>query len=412
VQTHFWKKENLILQGNKAKKIPDIHGEKIMTADNIKTVAVLGAGDMGHGIAEVALIAGYKVILRDIKDEFVQKGAKRINESLAKLVKKGKVPEDHFEKIKTELLVPCVDLADAVKNADLVIEVIPEVLDLKKEVFKQIDEYAPEHTILASNTSSISITDIASATKRPDKVMGLHFFNPVVIMKLVEVIKAKKTSEETMKAGYDFCLKINKLPVRVEKDVPGFLVNRVNAPTHVLRGCTIDQGIATPEEIEAVMRKTGMPMGPFELLDFVGLEVHRHVLLYYAENLHPEYKPYRLLDEKVNAGNYGKKTGKGFFDWSNGRPEIDLTKATDKFDPADVTAVQINEALKLVEMGVCKIDDIDKAMLNASALKEGPMASARKIEPANLVKRLEGLSKKFNKEIFKPVKMIVEGTYK
>ncbi len=383
-----------------------------MNVDNIKTVTVLGAGDMGHGIAEVALIAGYKVVLRDIKDEFVQKGVTRINESLTKLVQKGKVSEDHFKKIKSELLVPCVDLADAVKDADLVIEVIPEIVDLKKETFKQIDEYAPAHAILASNTSSISITDIASVTKRPDKVLGLHFFNPVVIMKLVEVIRAEKTSDETINTAYDFVLKINKIPVRVEKDVPGFIVNRVNAPTHILRGCIIDEGIALPEEIDALMRKNGLAMGPFELLDFVGLEVHRHVLLYYAENIHSDYKPYRMLDEKVNAGNFGKKTGKGFFDWSNGRPAIDISKATDKFDPADVTAVQINEAAKLIEMGVCKIADIDKALLNASALKKGPMEIAKEIEPAELIKRLNGLAKKFNKEIFKPAKMIIDGTYR
>jgi enoyl-CoA hydratase/3-hydroxyacyl-CoA dehydrogenase len=344
--------------------------------------------------------------------EFVDKGVKRIHDSLKKLVEKGKVSGELYTRIQSELLVPVVDLKEAVSSADLVIEVIPELVELKKETFAQIDRFAPKHAILASNTSSISITDIASATTRPENVVGLHFFNPVVIMKLVEVIRAKKTSNETMDTAVAFCHKINKIPVRAEKDVPGFIVNRVNAPAHILRGCFLDQGIIQPEELDALMRKKGLPMGPFELLDFVGLDVHRHVLLYYAENIHPEYKPYRALDEKIKAGNYGKKTGRGFYDWSNGRPEIDMSKATDKVDLVDITAVQINEATKLVEMGVCAIDDIDKAMLNASGLKVGPMAVAKAMAPEDLTIRLEKLAERFNKEIFKPTQMIKDGTYR
>ncbi|MCP4714047.1 MAG: NAD(P)-binding domain-containing protein, partial [Deltaproteobacteria bacterium] len=179
-----------------------------MNIDDIKTIAVIGAGDMGHGIAEVALIAGYKVFLRDINQESVDKGVSRMNSSLEKLVSKGKVPTEHFEKIKSELMVPCTDLEKAVREADLVIEAIPELMDLKKETFKIMDAVAPAHTIFASNTSTMKITEIASATNRPEKVLGLHYFNPVVIMKLVEVIKGEKTTEETMQIGYDFVEKI------------------------------------------------------------------------------------------------------------------------------------------------------------------------------------------------------------
>ena len=178
-----------------------------MNIDDIKTIAVVGAGDMGHGIAEVALIAGYKVFIRDINQEFVDRGVGRINASLKKLVSKGKVPADHFEKIKSELMVPCTELEEAVKEADLVIEAIPEIMDLKKETFKVMDAAAPAHTIFASNTSTMKITEIAAATKRPEKVLGLHYFNPAVIMKLVEVIKGEKTAEETMQIGYDFVIK-------------------------------------------------------------------------------------------------------------------------------------------------------------------------------------------------------------
>ncbi|MDY6790463.1 MAG: 3-hydroxyacyl-CoA dehydrogenase NAD-binding domain-containing protein [Thermodesulfobacteriota bacterium] len=383
-----------------------------MNIGDLKTVSVIGAGDMGHGIAEVALLAGYKVFLRDIKQEFVDKGAQRIKDSLKKLLARGNLAQELYDTIESGLLAPVMDMKDAVKDADLVIEVVPEVVGLKKDVFAEVESFAPHHAILASNTSSISITDIATATTRPEKVVGLHFFNPVVIMKLVEVIKAEKTSEETMDVAYEFCLKINKIPVRAEKDVPGFIVNRINAPAHILRGCFLDDGIVEPEELDALMRKEGFPMGPCELLDFVGLDVHRHVLLYYAENLHSDYKPYRALDELVNAGNYGKKTGKGFYDWSKGRPDIDLSKATDKIDPLDITAVQINEATKLVEMGVCCLEDIDVAILNAGGLKVGPMEIAKKINPAELTCRLEKLDEKFKKEIFQPTDTIRKGTYR
>ena len=383
-----------------------------MNIDDVKTLSVLGAGDMGHGIAEVALIAGFKVYLRDIKQEFVDKGAKRIDESLKKLVEKGKVASDQYDRINAELIHPCVDLKEAVQGADLVIEVAPEVLEIKKEIFREVDQLAPSHAILASNTSTMSISDISSATNRPEKVLGLHFFNPVVIMKLVEVTRGKLTSEETMKIGYDFGKKLGKIPVRVEKDVPGFIVNRINSPAHVLRGCILDSGIAEPEEYDALARKNGAPMGPFELWDYVGIDIGLNVMLYYEKTLHPDYKPYRFLKEMVEKGNLGKKTGKGFYDWSNGRPEIDISKASDKVDLTDVTAVQINEATKLVEMGVCPIEDIDLAVVNGSGMKVGPIALAQDMDPAELTQRLEKLSKDFKKEIFLPTKMVREGTYR
>ena len=383
-----------------------------MKIDDIKTLAVLGAGDMGHGIAEVALLAGFKVFLRDIKQEFVDKGVNRIDASVKKLVEKGKVTSEHYTKIREELLQPCLTIKEAVQEADLVIEVIPEIPDLKKETFKEVDQQAPSHALLASNTSAISISDMATATKRQEKFLGLHFFNPVVLMKLVEVIRGKQTSDETMNVGYDFCLKLNKVPVRVEKDVPGFLVNRINAPANLLRGCILDQGIAKPEEIDALAIKNGAVMGPFELLDFVGIDVSQHVYAYYEQNLHPDYKLPQVLEGMIKQKHFGKKTGKGFYDWSKGRPKIDISKATDKVDLMDATAVQINEATKLIEMGVCKLEDVDVAMINGTGIKVGPMAIAKDQDPAELTRRLEGLAEKFKKEIFKPTQMIRKGTFK
>jgi len=383
-----------------------------MNIDDIKTIAVIGAGDMGHGIAEVALIAGYKVYLRDINQEFVDKGVGRIIASLEKLVSKEKVPAAHFDKIKKELMIPCTDLAEAVKEADLVIEAIPELMDLKRETFKAMDAAAPAHTIFASNTSTMKITDIASATSRPEKVLGLHYFNPAVIMKLVEVIKGEKTSDEAMQIGYDFVVKNSKVPVKVHKDVPGFIVNRVQAPSGVLLGCILDKKIEEPEAVDAVLRNLGSPMGPYETMDYTGLDISYHGSAYFAEAIHEDFRAGETLTAKVKANDLGKKTGKGLFDWSFGRPEIDLSKASDTFDPMDLVAVNANEATKIVAQGACALEDVDTASINGTGSPFGPMALIKGMEPADLTKRLEGLAENFGKEIFKPTQMIKDGSYK
>lgn len=383
-----------------------------MNVEDIKAVAVIGAGDMGHGIAEVALMAGYTVYLRDINQEFVDRGVARIDESLAKLVSKEKVSAEHHKKIMSELLKPCVDLTEAVREADLIIEAVPEIMKLKKETFAAINEATQPHTLMASNTSTMKITEIGSLTTRPEKVLGLHYFNPAVLMNLVEVIRGDKTSDETMQVAFDFVKKNGKVPVRVEKDVPGFIVNRVQAPSGLLLTSIVDEGIAQPEEIDALMRKLGMPMGPFELMDYTGLDVSYHGRHYYAKAIHPDFGPGRTIEAKFKAGELGKKTGKGFFDWSKGRPEIDESKATDKLDPMDLVAVQVNEATKLIEMGVCSAEDVDTAIVNGTGNAVGPMSMAKGMDPADLTKRLEGLAGKFNKEIFKPTNMIKEGKYR
>lgn len=383
-----------------------------MKVEDIKTVAVLGAGDMGHGIAEVSLIAGYRVFLRDVKKEFVDKGVSRIIESLEKLVNKGKVEPDHFETIKNELLVPCVDLEEAVREADLVIEAIPEIMELKKETFRIVDNAAPSHAILASNTSTMSISEIASVTKRPEKFVGLHYFNPAIIMKLVEVIKGENTSEETMQVCFDFVLKNKKIPVIVHKDLPGFIVNRVQAPASVLLNCILDNGVASPEEVDAVMRRIGMPMGPYEIIDYTGVDINYHVSSYFAQSVHPDFAMGKTLSAKFKSGELGKKTGSGIFSWSNGRAVIDLSKNTDKFDPMDLVAVNANEAAKIVEQGACSFDDVDVAIKNATGNAFGLIAIIKGMPQEDLCKRLEGLAERFGKEIFKPARLIKEGAYK
>ncbi len=380
-----------------------------MKVEDVKKIAVMGAGDMGHGIAEVALLAGYKVALRDIEQRFVDKGLSRIKESLDKLTEKQKITEEN-KKAMLANITTFVDIAESVKDADFVIEAVPEIMDLKKQVSQALDAAAPKHAILASNTSNMSITEIAAATKRPEQVVGMHFFNPAVLMKLVEVTKGAKTSEETMQVAYNLALKMNKVPVRVEKDSIGFVYNRVNAPTALLLDLILEKGEAAPMEIDAKMRKIGMPMGPYELMDYVGLDVAYHSALYFADKLSHDYAPPSWLKAKIDAGTLGKKTGQGIFDWSKGRPEIDLSKAKEDFDPTVLIAIQVNEATKLLEGGVVKsVEEIDKAMVNGGGSAFGPFQLGKSIGYDKLAKICEDLAKKYGVRAFEPTETLKKG---
>ncbi|MEM0088310.1 MAG: 3-hydroxyacyl-CoA dehydrogenase NAD-binding domain-containing protein [Archaeoglobaceae archaeon] len=373
---------------------------------DIKKVAVLGAGDMGHGIAEVCAIAGYEVTMRDIKQEFVDRGMERIKQSLLKLQEKGRV--ENAEAVLSRIK-PTVDLAEAVRDADIIIEAVPEVFEIKTQVFAECDKLAKPECIFASNTSTMKITDLAKATKREDKFIGLHFFNPPVLMQLVEVIKGEKTSEETIAKAVDFVKKIGKVPVVVKKDVPGFIVNRVQAPAGALLMAIIEKGIATPEEVDATIRRMGLPMGPFELMDFTGIDVFYHASKYYAKTISPDYEPPKILEDMIKAKNLGKKTGKGWYDWSAGRPIIDSSKATDKINPFDFTIVEINEAVKLVEMGVASPEEIDLAVKLGLNRPFGPFEIAKSLGQDQILNRLNELAKQFGKKIFEPAETIKAG---
>uniref|UniRef100_A0A7C3RAB6 DUF3479 domain-containing protein n=1 Tax=Archaeoglobus fulgidus TaxID=2234 RepID=A0A7C3RAB6_ARCFL len=374
--------------------------------ERIKTVAVLGAGIMGHGIAEVCAMAGYNVTMRDIKQEFVDRGMDMIRESLAKLEQKGRIKsaEEVLARIK-----PTVDLEEAVKDADLVIEAVPEVVEIKKQVWEEVDKLAKPECIFTSNTSTMRITMLGGFTSRPEKFAGLHFFNPPVLMRLVEVIKGEKTSDEVMDLLVEFVKSIGKVPVRVEIDVPGFIVNRVQAPASVLLMAILEKGIATPEEVDATVRRLGLPMGPFELVDYTGVDILYNALKYYAQTISPDYEPPKVLEEMVKANKLGRKTGQGFYDWSAGRPQIDSSKATDKISPMDFTFVEINEAVRLVEMGVATPEDIDTAIKLGLNRPFGPFELAKQFGAEQIAKRLEELANQFGKKIFEPAKTLKEG---
>lgn len=288
----------------------------------MKNVAVIGAGTMGNGIAHTFAQFGYSVSLIDVSDSSLEKGMATITKNLDRMVAKEKISEqeknDTLSRIST-----FTALEDGVAGVDLVVEAATENIDLKLKIFKDLDEATEAHVILASNTSSISITKIAAVTSRPDKVIGMHFMNPVPIMKLVEIIRGYDTSDEVTQVIMETSTKLNKVPVEVN-DYPGFVANRILMPMINEAIVTLHEGVAGVEEIDTVM-KLGMahPMGPLQLADFIGLDVCLAIL----EVLHngfgnPKYAPCPLLVNMVTAGKKGVKTGEGFYSWGHGTKEI------------------------------------------------------------------------------------------
>jgi len=292
----------------------------MMEIERIKRIAVIGAGDMGHGIAEVALLGGYEVSLYDINDGAVARGANRIVESLAKHAEKGKAPLDAMTKLGGQMLRQSTDLEETAKDADVVIEVAPEDLSIKKDLFTKLDQYAPAHALLASNTSTMSITEMAAMTGRPGQVLGMHFFNPAVLMKLVEVVKGEKTTDETIRLGVGLAERFGKVPVVVRRDTPGFIMNRVNQAPGVLIGEILERGEIEPEALDAFTRRVGWPMGPCELTDYVGVDIAVNASKYFAQKLGADYGPAAHQVKMVGEGRLGKKTGRGYFDWPHARP--------------------------------------------------------------------------------------------
>jgi len=283
---------------------------------DIKKIGVIGAGAMGSGIAQVAAQSGYHVVMQDVTDEFVKKGVDSIDRFLTKGIERGKVTEEQKKEVlgRIRRTTRIEDMGDV----DVIIEAVFEDLKVKQDVLEKIDGLLAPEAILCTNTSSISITQIASATKRPDKVAGMHFFNPAQIMRLVEVIRGYHSSDETITAVIDLAKRMGKEPVEVKKDSPGFVVNRIMIPHFIEAIKIVEEGIATVEDVDkAVKLGLNYPMGPFELLDLTGNDIGYHVMDYLHTELPRELKwsPPNLLKTIIRAGRLGRKTGGGWYDY-------------------------------------------------------------------------------------------------
>jgi len=284
----------------------------------VKRVCVLGAGLMGHGIAQVCAQTGkFDVTMRDIEQRFVDNGMKMINDSLQRFVKKGTLTEQESQEVLNRIH-PTLDLKAAAQNVDLVIEAVTENPPLKKSVLAEVDKYAPPHAIIASNTSSISITEIGAATTRAERVCGMHFFNPPQLMRLVEIIRGLKTSDETVQVAKEVSAKLGKETVVVKKDTPGFIVNRILIPAVNEAVFLVAEGIADPEDIDkAVTLGLNWPMGPLKLIDYVGADTHLFITdVMVNETGDQKFRPSTLLKQMVRANLLGRKTGHGFYDWT------------------------------------------------------------------------------------------------
>ncbi|MHA2101612.1 MAG: 3-hydroxyacyl-CoA dehydrogenase NAD-binding domain-containing protein [Candidatus Kariarchaeaceae archaeon] len=380
-----------------------------MKIEDISKITLVGAGDMGHGIAEIALMAGYSVTLYDIKEDFVEKGKSRIDWSLKKLSEKARISQSDHQKFMNNLSTS-INLEEAVKQADLVIEAAPENLELKIKIYTDLDNFSPKHAILASNTSNMSINELAKSTTKPEKVCGLHFFNPPVLMQLVEITKGEKTSDETIDIMIKFTKKLTKTPILCQKDSPAFIANRINAPAALYTQLLLDRNEYDPAKLDAKAMQMGMRMGPYELLDFTGADILYHSFNYFKDRLSPDYAPPQKLEKMIRDNKLGKKTGEGIYKWPiKGRPEIDTNNPAD-FDFMELAYIQINEAAKVLSEELATPKDIDLSMKLGYNHPAGPFEVAESIDLKELTNFLDRIADKFGKEIFRAHPWIRDGS--
>ncbi len=390
----------------------------MVNIDWIKEFAVIGAGTMGREIAQVALMAGFeKVVLYSRSQQTLDKALKFIENGLQKMELKGKLNEDAATNLLKKNLFLVRDVEKAVENADIVIESVPEIMDLKQEIFNKLGKYAPKHAILATNTSTMSIKKIAEASNRPDKVIGMHFFTPVPVLRLIEVIRGEKTSQETFETAVEIgknlpALKGKRYIAKIEKESPGFIVNRLTIASSLLLNWLLD--VATEKGIpyEKIDNDFGTPpeFGPFAKWDYFGLDVVCDSMNYFAKELSPEFAPGKTLTKLLKEGNLGKKTGKGIYDWSEGKPNIKTIEKVELPNLEYYYAIQLNEGCRLLEEGiVSNYKTIDDTMLAGMDLP-GPFGSGKK-NYVKWTKMLEELSEKTGLIYIRPCELMKSGEF-
>jgi len=369
---------------------------------DIQRVAVVGTGLMGHGIAQTFAVNGFEVSLFSRNESNVEKALQKIQWSLSQFAKKGKMGQQEIEatlaRIKTSS-----SYIEGLIDVDLVIESVPEKMELKKQVFSKIDKYAPDHAIIATNTSALSISEIGRATKRPDKTVGMHWFIPPQLIQLVEVIKGNDTSNKTLNATLNVIKKLGKTPILCKKDVPGFIVSRILVSVFNEAFWTYTRKEASIEEIDSAVKHRGrFPMGWFELVDFVGTDIEHDVskILYdaHGERFYPHLE---ITESLIKSKKLGKKTGQGFYDWTKGRPKI-VEELKEEYNVERSWAVAVNEAAWIVFDGVAEPESIDLGMKLGTGWSIGPCEYADKHGLDTILDQLESAYEQYSIELYNP----------
>ncbi len=376
---------------------------------------VVGAGAMGAGIAQVISYSGLPVVLKDVDQVMLDKGLAHIRSIYQSRVDKGKMNAGEMQS-KLDLIIPTLDYGEFA-DVDIVIEAVPEKMGLKQRVFQELEKVVPEGTLFASNTSALSITAMGRATQRPNKVIGMHFFNPAHVMKLVEIIKGEETDQETIGDVVTFTESLRKIPV-VVKECPGFLVNRLLMPYLNEATLALQEGAATAQEIDEAMVAYGWPMGPFTLMDFLGLDVCYDVGQYLYSQYGERMKGAIMFEKLFKAGRYGEKSGAGFYGYGDNTDEpvqqmiaeVSGGRMLSEFTPERLMYPLINEAAYAVQEGIADVRDVDMALIAGTGMavhgeRMGPLALADKLGLDVVVKGLEEFEQKLGSRFHPAVKL-------